>query len=281
MSALIYGVKLKIANRQFKIESGFSLTEVLMAAGILAIGFMLIATLFPVGMKMTATATERTVASIAADEAFAKIRLYGVNLAALAGSGLDDFSYDIIDDPCGIVDPCIFEEEFGYPSADNISWEDKRYFWSALCGDPNGTLVPVTVLVSRKADAGAKFPYWTTGDNPMTGEWTAMPYPKPVPIDGLVVDADKLDISFPYLQYFAEGSVVVGNSTGRHTTVLERDTVDFDITLADAIFENFPINTNVTVWVIPPAVRNAPPAAPIIGGRCPCVGIYQKWIIGF
>jgi prepilin-type N-terminal cleavage/methylation domain-containing protein len=40
-------------------NNGFSLTEVLMAAGILAIGFAFIAGMFPVGVKLTALYTAK------------------------------------------------------------------------------------------------------------------------------------------------------------------------------------------------------------------------------
>ena len=50
-----------------------------MSAGILAIGFVLIAGAFPVGARLTGIATERSIAAVAADEAFAKIQLYGLN----------------------------------------------------------------------------------------------------------------------------------------------------------------------------------------------------------
>jgi prepilin-type N-terminal cleavage/methylation domain-containing protein len=53
-------------------HNGFSLTEVLLATGVLAIGLVMIAMVFPVGVKLTSTATERTVAATAANEAFAK-----------------------------------------------------------------------------------------------------------------------------------------------------------------------------------------------------------------
>ncbi len=59
-----------------RLKKAFSLTEVLMAAGILAIGFMLIAMIFPVGIKLTASATEKTIGVIAAKEAEAKLKLY-------------------------------------------------------------------------------------------------------------------------------------------------------------------------------------------------------------
>ena len=38
-------------------NKGFSLAEVMMATGILAIGFVFIAGIFPVGVKLTAVAT--------------------------------------------------------------------------------------------------------------------------------------------------------------------------------------------------------------------------------
>jgi hypothetical protein len=50
-----------------------------MAAGILVIGFLLIAGTFPVGVKLTAVATERSIGAIASEEALAKIDLYGID----------------------------------------------------------------------------------------------------------------------------------------------------------------------------------------------------------
>ena len=66
-------------------HNGFSLTEVLMAVGILSIGMMLIATMFPVGIYLTTVATERTMAAIVADEAIAKIQLYGLKISSSVG----------------------------------------------------------------------------------------------------------------------------------------------------------------------------------------------------
>ena len=63
-----------IDNRQYR--EGFSLTEVLIAVGLLAVGMLFIAGAFPVSIHFTTVATERTIAPIVADEAFAKCRLY-------------------------------------------------------------------------------------------------------------------------------------------------------------------------------------------------------------
>ena len=45
-----------------------------MAVGLLAVGMLFIAGFFPVGIHLTTVATERTMAPIVADEAFAKIQ---------------------------------------------------------------------------------------------------------------------------------------------------------------------------------------------------------------
>src|SRR3989304_725254 len=60
---------------------GFSLTEVLLAMGTLAVGMLFIAGVFPVSIHFTTVASERTIAAAVADEAFAKIKLYGINFS--------------------------------------------------------------------------------------------------------------------------------------------------------------------------------------------------------
>lgn len=74
--------------REKKRESGFSLTEVLLATGILAIGFALIATIFPAGIKLTAMAAEKTLAPAMAEEAMAAVRLYDLDASKLPASGV-------------------------------------------------------------------------------------------------------------------------------------------------------------------------------------------------
>ena len=271
-------------------NKGFSLTEVMLAAGILAVGFMLVAATFPVGIKLTATATERTIAAVAADEAFAKVQLYGVNIAKLPSSGLmlyhdgigllantllPDIAYSQLRDRfiAEGVDPAFmleafvdyFDDQSQYPSTDTGS-QEKRYFWSALCGDPNfiSNQAQVTVFVSRKTGAGAKFPADAFG--------ATIDIPRPVEIDVQDVSVNSFVITDPdpgtpeneAAGFILEGAAIVDGQTGDIMLVLERigDTVilsenTFDMTIAGPR----------TVWVVPPAIRSS---------RDPCVVVYQK-----
>ena len=84
----------------------------LIATGIMAIGLVMIATIFPVGVKLTGMSAERSVAVVVADEAFAKIQLYGLRdfadwpAAQIAENANDplylpnwtDATYDFCDD---------------------------------------------------------------------------------------------------------------------------------------------------------------------------------------
>jgi hypothetical protein len=126
---------------------------------------------FLVGIHFTTIATERTIAAVAADEAFAKIRLYGVNLAdpSLVVDQLT--SFEVLNNP-------IADDEFAYPSAKTLA--EKQYYWSALCrpvhsGSTN-RLVQVTVFVSRKVGSATKY----------QGRAVNRPVPMRVDVSGLV-----------------------------------------------------------------------------------------------
>ncbi|MHC4722712.1 MAG: type IV pilus modification PilV family protein [Planctomycetota bacterium] len=69
-----------------KNTKGFSLTEVLISIGILGMGILLVAGTFPVALHFSTIATERTIASAIAEEAFSKIQLYGLGATALRAS---------------------------------------------------------------------------------------------------------------------------------------------------------------------------------------------------
>jgi prepilin-type N-terminal cleavage/methylation domain-containing protein len=248
-------------------QRGFSLAEVLMALAILAVGMAFIAGVFPAGIYYTIISTERTLGSVAADEAFAKIRLYGVdvNLPSLPVQGCVDFSSAsaIVPIPAGAQ-----YNEFAYPSDPNI---DKRYYWSALCRRVSGTkpgksMVQVTVFVSRKTGFGTNYYDPTDITNPI-----GYPYPRPVliPVAAVgtvptrilqITDLNKDRIERTFIN---AGSIIVEDTSGRIYRVMERSSTNPDEITLERDWQ--PVSGSI--WVIPP---------PVGGGRQPCIGVFQK-----
>ncbi|MHC4088518.1 MAG: hypothetical protein ACYSU5_25425, partial [Planctomycetota bacterium] len=212
---------------------------------------------FPVGIHFTTIASERTIAAVVADEAFTKIRLYGVADVNsplwpvppwLACADYRNVSYWAVD-----------SNEFAYPSDNNINISDKQYYWSALCRrvdpDPNSRLVQVTVFVCRKIGSGTMYRGW------------ARNWPVPIPVVFLSVPGpDTLQIEPGKEAFINDGYTIVDNVSGQIYRVLERDAVMPDRIILDRPWLGGPTGS---VWVIPP---------PIGGGRYPCMAVYQRVI---
>ena len=230
-------------------KGGFSLTEVLLAVGTLAIGMTFISGTFLAGIYLSTVSTERTIAAVVADEAFAKIRIYGINLA----------------DPNLAVDRLtpltnIPLDEFTYPSTKTQF--DKQYSWSALCRplypDSANRFVQVTVFISRKVGSRTTYP---GGLN------------RPVPVEvGVSLmsgsgNENKLTMNVPGQQvYINDGYKIVNNRTGAIYRVVQRDPDSPDTIVLDRLWED---GSADAVWVVPP---------PLGGGRNPGIAIYQKVI---
>ncbi len=235
-------------NRQR--HRGFSLTEVLLAVATLAIGMIFISGTFLTGIHLSTISTERTIAAVAVDEAFAKIRLYGLDLTDpnFASNQLTRFE---------VLNP-IAQTEFAYPSTNTTT--NKQYYWSALCrpvlSDPTNQLVQVTVFVSRKVGSATTFQGGTL---------------RPIPVQVAVSPASgtgnesRLAITNSAEQAFINGgSTLVDNETGLLYRVLERDPDAPNTVVLD---RNWQSGTSGSVWVVPP---------PISGGKYPCIAVYQK-----
>ena len=207
---------------------------------------------FLTGIYFATIATERTIAAVAADEAFAKIRLYGVNPADqnLVVNQLTRF--DALN--------TISAEEFAYPSTKSLA--QKQYYWSALCrkmdSNPTTRLVQVTVFVSRKVGSRTTYPGGAT---------------RPVPVEvgvSIVAGAgneNKLTINVADEQTFINaGCTIADNQTGHLYRVLQRDDAAPNTIVLDRIWQG---GLSDSVWVVPP---------PVGGGRYPCIAIYQKVI---
>jgi len=230
---------------------GFSLTEVLLAVGTLAIGMIFISGTFLTGIYFSTIATERTIAAAVTDEAFAKIRLYGIDPAdsSLAADQLVPFE---------TLNP-IADNEFAYPSTKTVIV--KQYYWSALCrlvrSDSANRLVQVTVFVSRKIGSATTYP---GGAN------------RPVPVEVGVSasgagDQNQITITTPDEQaYINAGCTIADHRTGVLYRVVQREADAPNVITLDKPWYG---QTTDSVWVIPP---------PIGGGKYPCIEVYQKLI---
>jgi len=235
---------------------GFSLMEVLLAVGTLSIGMIFVAGVFPVAIYFSTEATEQTIAAVVADEAFAKIRLYGggagsILLSQLPPTGSIAFS-DVM-----AVEP----NEFAYPSYPNADILQSRYCWSALCRRVGDTrLVQVTVFVSRRTGSGMRY---RDPAEPVDGR---VPYPMPVDV-GVpeVLESNVLRIQAGGETFINDDYTIVEDQTGRLYRVLERRPAPND----DTIVLDRPWQGGDLVWVVPP---------PAGGGRYPCIAVYQKVI---
>jgi len=248
-------------------QGGFSLAEVMMAMGILGVGMLFVAGTFPVAIHFNTVAAERTTAAIAADEAFAKIRVYGIPL--FGSTECVDFN-DLWYQAGGQINPA----EFAYPSTDTLL-TDRQYYWSALCRRVGLSNVQVTVFISRKTGAGGM--YW---DSPTTGPVTptaAAPVPVWLEVDVTAGNNTEIRIIDPNptdpvdeTTFIGEGCTLVDNKTGQLYRVLKRyEPPEKDLVLLDRPWRDSGVGGFDAVWVIPPAVT---------GGRYPCIAVYQKII---
>ncbi len=236
-------------NRELQTKNGFSLTEVLLAIGILSIGMIFIAGVFPAAIYLTTVSTEQSIAAAAADEAFAKIRLYDVNWADSNFAAGQTVPVEKIIKKMNIY-------EFLYPSI-GTGLNDKQYYWSALCRQTAPRDVQVTVFVCRKVGSNWQVPVRVGVSS------TAKPD------EILIIVANPSD---PVEKTFInDGYTIVENGFGQIYRVLERytDNPATPIPEDQIIRLDRKWQGGNAVWVVPP---------PAGGGRYPCVAVYQKVI---
>ena len=287
-------------------NDGFSLTEVLIATGILTVGFVLIAGTFPVGIKLTAVATERTIGAVAADEAFAKIQLYGFDPNFVPFNTLipyskavlpidvyqslyDNFQMIFPDDPDIHIDALLAAESL-YPSTD-IGMDRKKYSWSVLCKRVSLDSLQVVVFVSRTIGTNASYPYLKWDVVSSSWRWQTAGYPRPVLVKidvpqppfkqlNIVEDDSNPDTNLAPAEYVSAGAILVEAVSGQIMRVLERDGVQVKLAAGMVLTAKF----DGWLWVIPPSVpaitdEGGSPNPPAVTGRYPCVGVYQRVLV--
>jgi type II secretory pathway pseudopilin PulG len=288
---------------------GFSVAEVLIAVGILAVAMMLIAGVFPVGIRFTQISIDRTTAAIVANEAFAKIQLCAQILPDVNNAKITELSFteqrdfnDWFDTLDSLDDYLVDANTFSYPTDNDINFPDKQYCWSALLrsldsvSDPNIEPVrdvQVTIFVSRRAGPAAKYyiPDLSSFGIPAYGSFTLnvaeLPSALRIKVEKVVPSgrANELEITDPAEKTFInDGDLIVDDPTGRIYRVVERyKSPNDDLILLDKDFVeddwqgNPPQVSSRFVWVVAPGT-NVATGQMSVSGKSPCVGIYQKVI---
>jgi prepilin-type N-terminal cleavage/methylation domain-containing protein len=230
--------------KKFK-NNGFSLTEVLMAVGILSIGLMLVATMFPAALYLTTVASERTMAAIVADEAFAKIQLFG-----LAGTPSDINDYNDFTSMNSI--------EFSYPPVDPTT-SSRQYYWSALCKPIDSNEYLVTVFVSRKTSPSHT--YWQWRNNSSYGR----PRLAKVAVS-VQTDPKELGVLNGNARYVNPPTTILDDATCKIYRVIDRK--DPNVVL-DRAWENILPAGIKYIWLVPP---------PQSGGLNADIEVFQRII---
>jgi hypothetical protein len=265
-------------------QHGFSLTETLMAVGTLAIGMTFIGGTFLTGIYLATVSTERTIAAVAAEEGFAKMRIFGLDVddRDLKTTGFVAYE-DLTPLPAG--------ESF-YPSTRGET--SRQYSWSAICrlvADSNEVadgnevtgsrdLVQCVVFVSRETGGNSTYRNRKSGTGWPQLEQSDLPRPLRVNIvqdaasstpEVVVVKDAVTSDAIDERTFVARGSILVDDATGRIYRVLDRDEVQPERITLDRDWEGGDLTAQDGgwVWVVPP---------PVAGGRIPGVAAYQKII---
>lgn len=261
--------------------------ETLLAVGTLAVGLLFIGGTFMTGVYFTSLSTERTIASVAADEAFAKIRLFGdPGTSSLSTTAFLPYDGRItqkvtVKDKTGrstTATAALSDSEYLYPSTGETS--AGQYSWAAICkrmGD-DSRQVQFTAFISREGSADSK--YWVRKTGTAAPGLVASDLPRPVRVtitqdpasmsgnEVAIVDTVAGD-GIDERAFVNDGTSIVDDATGQIYRVLERSATQPDRIRLDRPWAGGTITPPAGggVWVVPP---------PTSGGRDPLVVIYQK-----
>lgn len=215
-----------------------------MAVGILSIGLMLVATMFPAALYLTTIASERTMAAIVADEAFAKIKLFEISPSAHDVNDYNDVT-------------SMNSVEFSYPSADPCGGV-RQYYWSALSKKTGPNEYLITVFVSRKTNPAHTYYGGADGGS----------RPKPIKVAVTVQAAPKeLEVLNGDERYVNSPATILDDATCKIYRVIERKIDEPTKVVLDRAWEDG-IGA-ASIWLVPP---------PMSGGKNADVEVFQEII---
>lgn len=241
--------------------------ETLLAVSTLAIGMIFVGGTFLTGIYLATVSTERTIATVVADEALAKVRIYGLE-PNMPADECTPFT-ELVDIP---------QSELLYPSMDaNDANSVQQYAWTALCRrlQPDSQLVQMTVFVSRLNGTNAR--YWAREAE--TDKLEQIEWPQVVrvnvtqdandPNDELTIEDAVTSDETEEETFINDGATIVDNETGHIYRVLERYAEPSDRIKLDRPWEDGSLAgpDGGWVWVVP---------RPVDGGREPRVAVYQE-----
>ncbi|OHB67721.1 MAG: hypothetical protein A2Y77_13820 [Planctomycetes bacterium RBG_13_62_9] len=240
--------------------------ETLMAVGTLAVGLLFVGGTFMTGIYFATVSTERTIGSVGADEAFAKIRLFDtdLNVAGLSATGFVPYS-EVATVPA---------VEFLYPSTGERS--PGQYSWSALARweDAGSHLARFVVFVCRATGVSTKYRARDSGSSSLSQ--SDLPCPVRVTLmqnagsaanEAQVVDMIATD-AIDERAFINDGTSLVDDATGQIYRVLRRPADRPGVIILDRDWTGGSLaSPGGSVWVVPP---------PVSGGRNPLIGVYQR-----
>ncbi len=239
-----------------------------MAVGILAVGIMLVATVFPAAIYLTTVAAEKTMAAVIADGAFAKMKLFGIAYDNNDISPGDPFFvYSVRMIKKNKIDP----NEFIY----QVSGSPAQYSWDAVCNkfndDPCDMRYIVKLFVARKTNLSLDY-IAEVGPPVVFLNW-------PTPIS-VRVESDpnlskrQLKISWSVFSQTINpppSTVVVDADSGRLFRIVKRDN---DILTLDRDWDS-DLNPPNTIWFMPCGLTAAHDK---FVGKNPDIDVYQEII---